>query len=1117
MKKIFLLLVTSILITNAFAAFNGSNLPMSSGTGALVVATGTRTTVLSGTTVISTVQTLPFSFTLDGNSYTRMIVSQDGWVRLGTSATMTANAEPSNSITSGNNLPKLAPLWDDLDFPTVANGGGAFVFTNGTSPNRQLVVEWVVNVPLAGTSIGKFQMVLHEGTNSIQYIYNGMSSGSMFASYSIGMTKTSTNYASVTMAATPTISYNTANNNNTVNIPNNMVLTFTPTANLTYSSGLTFSSVSQTSMTVSYTAGNTGNRIVLCRAANAITDLPTNYTTYTANSNYGSGSLIGSSYVVYNGSATSFNLTGLTAGVTYYVRVIDQNSSGSNVTYLTSQTLNSSQATTNNSPSSNLASSNVMPKSMTLTFTAGSGSNHLVLCQAGSAVTALPSNNTSYTASTTYGSGSSISGAYVVYNGTGNTFDLTGLSESTTYYFRIVEQNGTGASATFISNLPYDANKATTSVTAPTNMSFSNLNTSSMTMSFNAGNGTNRIVLCQSGTSVGSNPTDLTSYTANTTYGSGSQIGSAYVVYSGTGNSVTVSGLTQSTNYTFRVIEQFGSGATSQYITSKALNGTQSTIAPKPSTGSTVSSPGTSTSNSLSYTITKGNGQRRMVVCQKDSDFVSDPQDGHQYSSNSEYGKGEKYENGYVIYDGVDDHFNVTSLESGKKYKFMVVEYNGTGGSCSYDKDHKLKFGDETNVSAPTSGTTGGTFSSIKSNEIEITFTKGNGDRRIVICKKGSSEESNGIDGKCYKADSSYGKGDTSGDGGYVIYDGTGNSCRAKDLDDNSTYHFEVIEYNGSCGKNTYDNTHKYHCNASTPQKDSDNDGTPDVDDEFPNDPYRAYSSIYPANSFGTLMYEDLWPGIGDYDFNDLVVDYSYTTITNSENNVVEVKYTFVTRAVGGALHNGFAFQLDGINSNKITSVSGSKATGAAWINLNANGTESGQSNANVLVFDDAYKLFPEIQGAYSFINTDPNATYMGTDTTRLTVTFIQNGTAPAGGTISQSAWQSSLFNPYLIVGQDRGKEVHLINRVPSAKVNILYFNKEQDKSSPSQNRYYTTDNNLPWALNVVNSIPFAKEKVDFSQAYLKFIQWAESGGTLFTDWFMNTAGYRDSSKLINK
>ncbi len=35
-----------------------------------------------------------------------------------------------------------------------------------------------------------------------------------------------------------------------------------------------------------------------------------------------------------------------------------------------------------------------------------------------------------------------------------------------------------------------------------------------------------------------------------------------------------------------------------------------------------------------------------------------------------------------------------------------------------------------------------------------------------------------------------------------------------------------------------------------------------------------------PSEQFtGTLAYEDLWPGKGDYDFNDLVVDYDFDIV----------------------------------------------------------------------------------------------------------------------------------------------------------------------------------------------------------------------------------------------
>jgi LruC domain-containing protein len=208
---------------------------------------------------------------------------------------------------------------------------------------------------------------------------------------------------------------------------------------------------------------------------------------------------------------------------------------------------------------------------------------------------------------------------------------------------------------------------------------------------------------------------------------------------------------------------------------------------------------------------------------------------------------------------------------------------------------------------------------------------------------------------------------------------------------------------------------------------DTDNDGAPDAVDEFPTDPYRAFNNRYPATGYSTLMYEDLWPYVGDYDFNDLVVDYKYNTITNASNNVVEVRYTFVAKCIGAALHNGFAFQLDNVAPNKISSVTGGKTNGAAWVNNASNGTENGQTFANVIVFNDAYAVMP-FPGTNHFVNTYIDAPYVMPDTTSITVTFINNGTAPAGGTLAYSSFPVSSFNPYLICGdsgswnQDRTK-----------------------------------------------------------------------------------------------
>lgn len=77
------------------------------------------------------------------------------------------------------------------------------------------------------------------------------------------------------------------------------------------------------------------------------------------------------------------------------------------------------------------------------------------------------------------------------------------------------------------------------------NIQFSNTRYNSFTVTWSKGSGFNTLVLIKSGSAVSSSPTDGNSYTSSAIFGSGSQIGTGnYVVYNGTGSSVSVTGLT---------------------------------------------------------------------------------------------------------------------------------------------------------------------------------------------------------------------------------------------------------------------------------------------------------------------------------------------------------------------------------------------------------------------------------------------------------------------------------------------------------------------------------------------------------------------------------------------
>lgn len=97
-------------------------------------------------------------------------------------------------------------------------------------------------------------------------------------------------------------------------------------------------------------------------------------------------------------------------------------------------------------PTTSSSSVNATPTctSSAFSFTAGNGNSRMVVLGT-SPISTNPSNGTAYTASAAYGAGSAIGSAFVVYNGTGNSLTIVGLTAGTTYYYRVYEYNFTSA------------------------------------------------------------------------------------------------------------------------------------------------------------------------------------------------------------------------------------------------------------------------------------------------------------------------------------------------------------------------------------------------------------------------------------------------------------------------------------------------------------------------------------------------------------------------------------------------------------------------------------------------------------------------------------------------
>ncbi len=289
--------------------------------------------------------------------------------------------------------------------------------------------------------------------------------------------------------------------------------------------------------------------------------------------------------------------------------------------------------------------------------------------------------------------------------------------------------------------------------------------------------------------------------------------------------------------------------------------------------------------------------------------------------------------------------------------------------------------------------------------------------------------------------------------------------------------------------------------------KDADNDGVPDGSDDYPNDPTKAFDNFYPGvNKYASLAFEDLWPSKGDYDFNDLVVDYNYYMATNAQNLVKSIDVKLRVRAIGGSKVNGFGIEFN-TPANNVLSVTGQKLT-QNLINAASNGTENNQAKAVIIAFDNAFKVTPHPGNGQS-VNVVKGQPYVTPGIVTLKIEFVnavpfsQLGTAP--------------FNPFIFIDGQRGKEVHLPGSAPTTLADKSLFGHGDDDSNLAEGKYYMSDNYLPWAINIPTEFDYPTEKESITNGYTNFNSWRASLGFNYMDWYSNFNGYRDSNKIFTK
>jgi len=291
---------------------------------------------------------------------------------------------------------------------------------------------------------------------------------------------------------------------------------------------------------------------------------------------------------------------------------------------------------------------------------------------------------------------------------------------------------------------------------------------------------------------------------------------------------------------------------------------------------------------------------------------------------------------------------------------------------------------------------------------------------------------------------------------------------------------------------------------------DSDYDGVPDMGDIAPNDP--DYATTYLTQ--GKLMFEDLYPYLGDYDFNDMVVAYEAVAWKSGTGITNKMEFSFQLKADGGTLENGFALSIDGLDGQMVSNVVFSDE-------------QSSFEGENEAVF----VLSPDFSwSGVGMVNNEVGGNLSDQYPT-LSVSFEINGARA-----SDVFWGDKL-NPFIFqqTTNNLRNEIHLKYKQPSSRVaqdsigtgdditlleTIMFYETDWTDGTnamrywaqslhfgdstllPATSITYTDRNGYPWAMHLDQSVPHALERIQFTDAYPNFNTWIASGGFQSTDWF---------------
>lgn len=227
------------------------------------------------------------------------------------------------------------------------------------------------------------------------------------------------------------------------------------------------------------------------------------------------------------------------------------------------------------------------------------------------------------------------------------------------------------------------------------------------------------------------------------------------------------------------------------------------------------------------------------------------------------------------------------------------------------------------------------------------------------------------------------------------------------------------------------------------------------------------------TTTHGVYAFEDRWPARGDYDMNDVMLDYQHEMEFNKDGNVTKETFSFTSYQNYVTLKSGLAVKLQ------------TKATPSNIVT---------KKNGKTVSFTK--------DGIYYYLTADI--------TSELGSTYTFEVTYSTGQAYSNLA----TVEPFLY-RDENGKrwELHLPYEAPTNKMDKSLFGTEDDASDISANKYYVRAGDYPFAFFLDeaiieyftdNILKKENENTPIDTFFPEFKSWSTSKGQKNADWYLH-------------